>query len=480
MINKGIRFLAVRFILLVPLFLAAGCSDGGKSGSTSSVVVFSDVHFNPFYDPALFPALNAADASQWADIFRTSAVTAPSTWGFDTNYPLLSLTLASLRENRGNSRLILFTGDILGHNLPQQFYKQISNNTTTSPRDSSDVAAMKAFTDKTVAFFMQQVRAAAGNTPVLFTLGNLDSYTGLGPDSSFLANSAELYYSQFLSGTVDHQTFLDSFKGGGYYAAEPAGMNLIVVGLNTFEFSPSNAFFTTATTGPAVAAELAWLDTTLALAQSKGKKVWLLMHVPPGVDKYSTAQAVDSNGRIPDVNAVTLLWDQGYQTDFLRILAKYPGLVNQAFVAHTHMDEYRTISQDTVGITTPGIAPYFGNNPAYKIFTISDETLKATDYTSLSYDLAAMPAQFASYYTFSAAYQMQGDLPDSLAQLFPLLHTDAQKQQLHRGYYFSGHNYTAPTSNIMNHPITAETWPVYWCGTGNVALQDFFNCVNSY
>lgn len=469
---KGIKNLVVMILLLLPLILA-GCGGSGRS-STGTAVVFTDVHFNPFYDPSLFPALNAADADKWAGIFQTSTITAPSTWGADTNYPLLVLALSSIKQNRGNSPLIIFTGDILGHYLPQQFYKQI--NGTTSPRNDADVAAMKAFTDKTVAFFMQLVRAAAGDIPVLFALGNADSYTGLGADSSFLANTAELYYTQFVNGAVDHQAFTESFTSGGYYLAEPKGTNLMVIGLNTFEFSPSNAYFTTATTGPAVAAELAWLDTALALAQAKGKKVWLLMHVPPGVDISSTARTVDADGHI---TSAVMMWDPGYQEKFLQILAKYPGLVTETFTAHTHMDEYRIVSSDNVAVTTPSIAPYFGDNPAYRIFTFSHETLKATDYTSLNYNLATMPGQFSSYYTFSMAYAIQGDLNDSLSKLYPLLHSDSSKQQLYRGYYFSGHDYTVP-SGATSYPITDKTWAVYWCGTGHVDQLEFIGCVNSY
>ena len=85
---------------------------------------------------------------------------------------------------------------------------------------------------------MEQVRSSVGNIPVMFAVGNSDSYTGLGPDSSFLSNTAELYYTNFLNGTVDHQTFLNTFTSGGYYSAEPPGTNLMVIGLNTFEFSP--------------------------------------------------------------------------------------------------------------------------------------------------------------------------------------------------------------------------------------------------
>jgi hypothetical protein len=452
--------------------LISDCSGSGSSGTNNNfpVLVFTDVHFNPFYDLSLFTELNDNDADQWAGIFQTSLITAPSAWGYDTNYPLLALALCSIKKNLGASPFIIFTGDILGHNLPQQFYQQI--NGTSYPRNDADVAAMKDFTNKAVAFFMGQVRLKIGDIPVMFVVGNSDSYTGLGPDSSFLSNTAELYYTQFLNGIVDHQTFIDTFTSGGYYSADMPGTNLMVIGLNTFEFSP---YFGNANLS-AVTAELAWLDKTLASARLRGKRVWLLMHVPPGADKYSTAQSADVNGHI---TTATMWWNQDYQISFLKILFKYPGLIAQMLTAHTHMDEYRLVSPGIAADSTPSIAPYFGNNPAYKVFTFSAETFESTDYTSVNCDLAINPAQFNIYYTFSTAYLLQGFLNNSLLQLYPELAADNAKQQLYRGYYFSGHNYTVPVGNEF-YPITDKTWPVYWCGIGHMGEQSIVNCVNSY
>ena len=195
--------------------LICGCGSGTNTTTNHfPVVVFSDVHFNPFYDPSLFPKLVSADASEWESIFKTSSISAPSAWGSDTNYPLLALALSSIRQNLGASPLIIYTGDILGHNFPQTFFKLYGSQNPPI----GDVAAMKAFTDKTVAFFMEQVRSSVGNIPVMFAVGNSDSYTGLGPDSSFLSDTAELYYTEFVNGTVDHQTFLNTFTSGGYYS----------------------------------------------------------------------------------------------------------------------------------------------------------------------------------------------------------------------------------------------------------------------
>ncbi len=471
---RNIRLFGLILALILQLQLAACGGDSGPNNTSNKdfpVLVFSDVHFNPFYDPSLFPKLVAADAGEWESIFKSSGISAPSVWGGDTNYPLLAIALSSIRQNMGASPLIIFTGDMLGHYLPQTFYGLYDPANAQNPTPA-DVAAMKAFTDKTIAFFMQQVRSYVGNIPVMFAVGNSDSYTGLGPDSSFLSDTAELYYTNFVNGTVDHQTFLDAFTSGGYYSAEPTGTDLMVIGLNTFEFSP----YFGDTTSSAVTAELHWFDLTLASAQAGGKKVWLLMHVPPGADKYSTAQAVDSNGHI---STAIMMWNEDYQESFLKILAKYPGLITQTFIAHTHMDEYRIMSPGNPAVTTPSIAPYFGNNPAFKVFTFSRATLKATDYTSFNYDLAANPEQFNSYYTFSKAYSVHGLLNDSLSHLFPVLATNSAKQAFYRGHYFSGHNYSIPITNTFN-PITDTTWPVYWCGIGYMGKQELIDCVNSY
>ncbi|MGD0231561.1 MAG: hypothetical protein ABSC19_14605 [Syntrophorhabdales bacterium] len=453
--------------------LLGGCG-GGSGGSnppdaTFPAVVFSDIHFNPFYDPTLFPALKAADPSQWAAIFQSSSITAPSTWGyygntrFDSNYPLLALALSAVKQNLGTSPLVIYTGDILGHLFSQTFYVLDG---------STDAAAMRAFTDDTVSFVMQQVRSAVGNIPVLFALGNTDSYTGQGPDSTFLSNAAQLYYDQFLNGIADQQTFLSDFTSGGYYSASIPGLNLVVIGINTYECSPS---FNGAASA-AVNAQLAWLNTALASAQAAGEKVWLLMHLAPGADESTTAQSVDSNGHISNP---TMFWDAGYQASFFQILSGYPDVVTFTLGAHTHNDEYRIIQPGQALDIPGGISPLFGNNPAFKVYAFDGNALAATDYASFNLDPSAASPQFNNYYTFSTAYGVRGLLNNSLAELYPLLKTNGAKQGFYRAAYPSGHSYSTPAGFEVD-PITDQTWPVYWAGIKNMDARSLIDAVNSY
>lgn len=88
---------------------------------------------------------------------------------------------------------------------------------------------------------------------------------------------------------------------------------------------------------------------------------------------------------------------------FMAVLDKYPGLITMTLAAHTHMDEYRVLSPGNVLEITPAISPVFGNNPAFKVFSIASDTLKPTDYQVFNYNLAAQPGRFESYYQ---AYSM--------------------------------------------------------------------------
>ncbi|MFZ4480150.1 MAG: hypothetical protein ACOYNZ_09710, partial [Rhodoferax sp.] len=420
-----------------------------------------------------------ADPSQWPSVFNSSTITGLSAWGADTNYPSLVLALAGVKQNMGASPLVIFTGDILGHYFSQTFFSLYYANlglavpsAAAINADATAVAAMKAFADKTLAFFMDQVRSSVGSVPVMFALGNADSYLGAVPEPSFLSNNAELFYSKFLQGAADHAEFLSTFKKGGYYSAEPPGTNLMVIALNTLMFVPFLKDFEQS----AVTAELAWLDSRLAAAKASGKKVWLLMHVPPGADIYSTA-INDYKGK-PTASA-TMMWEPQYQAAFLQTVSNYPGLIALTLAAHTHMDEFRIYSPGNVLEITPSITPYFGNNPGFRVFSFAKETLKPVDYISFNYDLATDPPQFNKYYTFSDAYPLSANLNASFEQLSSELATNKEKQARYRDHYFSAHRYSIPIAGTFK-LITDADWPVYDCGSRVMEQQAFIDCMKSY
>lgn len=455
------------------------------------MVAISDIHFNPLANPSLFPSLVAASASQWQGIFaadQSANPAAPSTFGSDTNYPALVLALAALKQNLGSSPVVLFSGDILGHDLTQCFYELYTAsalpsqlNPATCPVNPattpSETAAMQSFLDKAIAFVSIEIRANVGNVPVIFVPGNIDTYSiyGTGPDSQFLADNATAFYTQLLNGSTDATSFQNSFITLGSYSAKPLGSKLLVIALdsNPFALSPYP-------TPLDPYAELTWLDSQLAAAQSAGQKVWLIMHVPPGANTTGTAQKVGtftSSTQITDDEAA-MMWQPQYQQEFMTILAKYPGLIAMGITGHTHMDEFRVLPSGDVLLGIPGISPVFGNNPAFKVFTVASASEAPMDYQSISYNLAASPAaaQFSSLYTFSTAYGASANttLASSFQQLYPQLTATAPNTAAFLNYYVSsGVLYRWNMANTTN-------WPLYSCGFSQMDTPDYVDCVNSY
>ncbi len=439
------------------LFLAGAILAGCASPSSPTppvVVAFSDVHFDPFFDPALLGALEAAPEGEWAGIFARSGITGPGRYGGTTNFPLLRSTLSSIQAGLSGPALVVFGGDILVQDFSRAYYKLAH---------TSDPVAMRAFARKTVSFVVHQVRAALGTTPVYFTLGNWDSYAGsfgLVPDDPFLADTADLFYEGLLAGTADRAAFDATYRTGGYYAAAVPGADLVVIGLNTIFLAPQAP----AGIEAAVARELDWLDATLAAVETTGRRAWLVLHVPPGGDLATTGGDVDPEGH---VGQPTMLLQAGPQERLLAILGAHRDVIAAAFTGHTHMDEYRESAVALQGL--PGVTALMGNAPAYKVFTLA-AGWSLQDYRSWALDLADPSASFQAYYDFATAYGLPGPLADALALLTPRLGPPGPDQSGYRSRYGSGH---APGK-----PITDLNWPVYRCGVSFLGAVGLADCVN--
>jgi hypothetical protein len=90
---------------------------------------------------------------------------------------------------------------------------------------------------------------------------------------------------------VRSRSFDRRFPTGGYYHADvPALRNVRIIAVNTNFFS-TNYTNPCGKPGPdAGLRQLVWLDAELRLARDEGKRVWLLFHIPPGLDVYDTEE----------------------------------------------------------------------------------------------------------------------------------------------------------------------------------------------
>ena len=465
MFNRKNNAAARRYVFLFTLLIAiiTGCSSGNGS-QVITVVSFSDIHFTPFYDTTILTQLVEASAEDWEAIFQQSTATDPLSWGEETDYNLMKQTIQKACNEATEAPFVIFTGDILTHRFSTTFYALYG---------AKDETAMRAFTYKTLSFFAAQVREYCGTVPVAFALGNTDSYEGdylSAPGSQFLADTSELFYSTLLMEKADPSTFSSTYTAGGYYATDLLGSNLTLISLNTVFFSPHAA----SGTEDAAATQISWLEDTLSSARTHGKRVWILMHIPPGVDIYGSVRSyMDESGHLSDAS---VMWKADFQQSFSEILTEYSDTVVAILAGHTHMDEYRlsvensSYSSGSV-IVTPGISPIFGNNPAFKVISVSADSWVPVDYYSLYNPLDAETQTFSTYYTFSNAYGLSGTLDSAFAQLADEFDTEQTQRATYTTYYYSG--------NDDSNPINDVNWPAYKCGITQMDKDDFIECVNS-
>jgi len=457
-----------QFLFLILIFIfgfSVGCrlgSSGFHITSSESFVVITDIHFTPFYDHELFDALVQAEAEDWAAIFSSSSIKALPSWGQETNYPLLVKTFENAGFAVERDQFIIFLGDILAHKFREQFFALFG---------SEDEEALRNFVFKTVRFIMLQFRDRFDSAPVFFVLGNNDSYAGdysLVAGGRFLDDTAELFYDLLLKGNADPTDFFTTYEEGGYYSALPRGEKVMFVCLNTVLFSTHRSLTDEGWK------QLEWLEQTLARAEAEGRRIWLLSHIPPGPDIYETVSSyMDETGHISEVE---LLWNKEYHERFMEITARYQKIIKISFGGHTHMEEYRMslsneVEPDMLMIINPAVTPLFGNNPAYRVFTMDAEDWDLLDYRTEAIDLKNHALDYQTLYTFSQAYGFMTPLNGALSELYPELFSDRAKEDSFRRFYYAGHN---EASNIKD-----LNWPAYRCAVGNMNPDGYMDCVNS-
>lgn len=432
---------AAAFVLLLL------CAGAARAEQFLSV---SDIHFDPFADPSLVAKLEAADVSQWQSILATSTQTSFSSYGHDINDALFRAAMEEMKKRVPSPAFVLISGDFLAHKF-EQTYQQYAP-------DKSH-AAYTAFVTKTIAYVANAFRAAYPGIPVYPTLGNNDSDCGdyaVAPNSAFLADFRDVWRPMVGSRSFDRR-----FPTGGYYHADvPALRGVRIIALNTNFFS-SNYTNPCGKPGPdAGLRQLVWFDDELRLARAEGKRVWLLFHIPPGMDVFDTEEY---GGACPDVKAQTF-WKDEYQQKYLAIVAAHRRTIVASFAGHTHQDEFRFAAGGFIHIT-PSITPIFGNNPAFEIVDVTRRG-DITDYTAYHLPNVALP--WSREYSFAEAYSKPRYDAATLTQLADAIGSDSAT----RTEYFDHFSSDMPKSSAE----ALAGWRGYWCGFRAITAVAFMPC----
>jgi sphingomyelin phosphodiesterase acid-like 3 len=224
-------------------------------------------------------------------------------------------------------------------------------------------------------------------------------------------------------------------------------------------------------------ATLVWLESELIAAKQAQERVWLVYHIPPGVDGFATLR----KGSCPDT--IVPMWKQTYAMPFNALMRRYSDTVVASFAGHTHMDDFRLLGDDSgyygFVLITPALSPIYGQNPAFRIgvSAAAGGLLDQTTYELANLreigDRGAVPPVWQAEYTFTQAWQLPRIDLASLTQLYAMVaDVPENSARWHTFYPVSSPVYWSATSGEAG----AQAVLAYHCATGDVLLQNYGQC----
>jgi sphingomyelin phosphodiesterase acid-like 3 len=467
--------------LLLLLANLAGPAYAQPAPPTIPALFLSDIHLDPYSDPAKVAKLNAAPASEWAAILDAPASPTQAadfaalhqscaTRGDDTTNQLFRSSLRAIHRDAAHATFVTISGDLLAHKFDCKY-------STLLPKASH--ADYVAFTAKTIRYIVDSLRDALPGIPIYVSLGNNDSgctdYALDPTHDEFLALTAKIVAEA--QPEANRADVLRDFPAGGYYNVPLAGVShtrLVVLD----DLYASGKYVTCADkpdTEPA-ATQLAWLQDQLAAASAAHEHVWVMSHIPPGVDLYGSAKKL-LVGMGCTRNPTMFL----HSEKLAEVLTSSPGIVTLALFGHTHSDEMRLLEPEASGASardgvplkiTASITPINGNNPSFTLARVDPATSTLMDYTVVMASNAAGNASttWTPEYTYSTTYHQPAFNAASLNTLIAGFQADPAgakpASQAYLRNFFPGDA----------SPVIHLVWPQYACSLNHDTAASFAAC----
>ena len=471
------RLLPLALSVAAMLLLGAGALTA-KDRSRDKLLWISDIHFDPMADPSLASDLAAADPDRWEAILQRSTLTAFSQYGQDTNWWLLRSALDQMHSALPWPALVIYTGDVVAHGFRPAYLKATGD---------SDWDHYRAFVLKTITFVALQLHKRFRKTQILLTPGNNDDDCGdyaIEPNGAFLHDSAEMVRELAMADT----TIIHDWTSLGSYSAPHATIaNLRVLSLNTVfmsqEYQPESFASGCKTTQSDGARDvLNWLEANLAKAEQKNERVWLMFHIPPGIDGYATThprltETQAAGARTPGscASEIVPMWVPQWTTQFDRLLERYRDTVIASFAGHTHVDDFRLITakgaNESFVLINPAISPIYDQNPSFRIvnFRSNGELSGQTTYylTNLKQATSKKPGRWKREYRFSRAWKTRPLDVNSLGRIYSEVEqTSKARAQWAKLYMVSSTAVSFPPSVLRG----------LYCGIGSLDPRSYQSC----
>jgi len=474
MLNLPRRRLRLSLVFALLFTVHASVAQSTGPGAVPLLMV-SDIHFDPFHDPGKVQQLATAPVSGWdailssasspnqAQEFKQLQQTCKAT-GVDTPYELLQSSLKAMQEQGAAAKFILLSGDLIAHQFDCRY-------STLFPGKKPDEYV--AFIEKTIRYVTGHLHGALPSATLYFALGNNDSGCGdyrLDEQNNFLALTAKILAEGLPAS--QQKNVLQTFTAyGDYSVTMPAPMqNTRLLVLDNI-FQSKNYLSCAGSFNPnAATAQLDWLGDQLAAARQQKQKVWVMAHIPPGVNMYSTLLKRNvCGGDSPEMF---------YSAQKLSaLLAEYADVVKLGVFAHTHMDELRLLpaagGTSSTGVPikmVSSISPVNGNNPSFTVAQVDATTSTLRDYRVIA---SSNPAgtSWSEEYVYSQSFHEPDFSAVSLQKLIGQFQADpagsTQESQAYMAHFFVG----GPAGLLR--PI----WTGYTCVLSHYQPADFVSCM---
>lgn len=497
---RAFRFIAMHFTALICIsaFAAAVLAQSPQPSKTNQdqhkaqqtkatipALLISDIHFEPFWDPAKVSQLAAAPVNEWKTIL--AAPSSPDQQqrfaalqqscrvrGVDTSFPLFYSSLKAMRSHAPGAKFVTVSGDLISHAFDCKYKSLFPKSTQEDYR---------TFVEKTLDYVIDELYAAFPGVPVYVALGNNDSDCGdyrIDTHSEFLANTGKEVTANFSA--AERQTAEDSFAAGGYYSvALPAPIqNARLLVLDDLFMSKGYSTCAGKADPDAADAQIAWLRQQLTEARVNKQKIWVMGHIPPGVDLYSTMKSM---GDLCSSQQPAMFLSSEKMAD---VLADFGDVVELAIFAHTHMDElrllngdgqiplssYRAVSSKPVAVKmVSSISPNHGNNPSFTVAQIDPSSAVLVDYRVFAAsDQTGVDAKWSEEYDFAHSYHKPEFSSSSISQIVAGFAADSSAKTEASQSYIEDFSPGSPS------PALQMFWPQYVCTLSNHSALAFKAC----
>ena len=223
------------------------------------------------------------------------------------------------------------------------------------------------------------------------------------------------------------------------------------------------------------AEQIAWLRKQLTQARANGEQVWVMAHIPPGIDVYTTYHRyLFAPGEACNVKQPLMFLSSSALAE---TIAEFGDVVRLAIFAHTHMDEIKLLHASDGGAVpvklVPSISPINGNDPSFIVAQITPQTATLKDYEVYS-ATSAQGTNWGREYRYSDVYRLPDFSAKSVDQLTIALVDDKsgedETSRVYERYFLAGGGTFAALG-------LQRLWPAYSCSLRELDPAAFRRCM---